>query len=71
MTCCNFLSQTKPAPVIGVGHSIGAIVTLRAALRDPGKFRALVLIDPVLFVPGFMVKWNLSAGLGWEIDCIH
>lgn len=41
-------------PVIGVGHSIGAIVTLRAALRDPGKFKALVLIDPVLFVPSFL-----------------
>lgn len=44
--------------VIGVGHSIGGTVTLRAALRDPGKFRALVLIDPVLFVPGFMTLWH-------------
>src|SRR5688572_8119884 len=25
---------SRPSPVIGVGHSIGAIVTLRAALRD-------------------------------------
>jgi pimeloyl-ACP methyl ester carboxylesterase len=49
-----------------VGHSIGATVTLRAALRDPGKFRALVLIDPVLFVPGFMLYWHIFrlAGLG-------
>ena len=27
--------ESHPRPVIGVGHSIGAIVTLRAALRDP------------------------------------
>ncbi|HEY5730649.1 MAG TPA: alpha/beta hydrolase [Anaerolineales bacterium] len=33
---------SQPTPIIGVGHSIGAVVTLRAALRDPGKFRALV-----------------------------
>ena len=55
---------SRPEPVIGVGHSIGAIVTLRAALRDPGKFRALVLIDPVLFVPSFMLKWQLVRMLG-------
>ncbi|HET9911899.1 MAG TPA: alpha/beta hydrolase [Anaerolineales bacterium] len=54
----------QPTPVIGVGHSIGAIVTLRAALRDPGKFRALILIDPVLFVPRFMVMWNIIRALG-------
>lgn len=53
-----FLAHTD-SPVIGVGHSIGAIVTLRAALRDPDKFRALVLIDPVLFVPSFMLKWQV------------
>jgi len=59
----------NPAPtnidsVIGVGHSIGGTVTLRAALRDPGKFRALVLIDPVLFVPRFMTTWNIVRVLG-------
>ena len=51
-------------PVIGVGHSIGAIVTLRAALRDPGKFKALVLIDPVLFVPSFLFSWRIVRALG-------
>jgi pimeloyl-ACP methyl ester carboxylesterase len=50
--------------VIGVGHSIGAIVTLRAALRDPSQFRALVLIDPVLFVPSFMINWHIVRVLG-------
>jgi pimeloyl-ACP methyl ester carboxylesterase len=53
-----FLAQ-QPSPVIGVGHSIGAVVTLRAALRDPVKFRALVLIDPVLFIPSFQLMWSL------------
>lgn len=55
---------TSPTPVIGVGHSIGAVVTLRAALRDPARFHALVLIDPVLFVPSFMLKWRIVRALG-------
>ncbi|MFT3895135.1 MAG: alpha/beta hydrolase [Anaerolineales bacterium] len=59
-----FLSDSGSNPVIGVGHSIGAMVTLRAALRDPSRFRALVLIDPVLFVPGFMLRWQIVRLLG-------
>lgn len=64
-----FLSDRETAPVIGVGHSIGAIVTLRAALREPSKFRALVLIDPVLFLPRRLVAWNFirAIGLGYKL----
>ncbi len=51
-------------PVIGVGHSVGGIVTLRAAIRDPKKFRALILLDPVLFVPPFLVMWNIMRAIG-------
>ncbi len=59
-----FLADREPAPVIGVGHSLGAIVTLRAALREPRKFLALVLIEPVLFVPSFLVMWRIVRSLG-------
>lgn len=59
-----FLSEHQTGPVLGVGHSIGGIVTLRAALRDPGKFSALVLLDPVLFVPSFMTLWSLFRAIG-------
>ncbi|MBI5352623.1 MAG: alpha/beta hydrolase [Chloroflexi bacterium] len=57
------------APAIGVGHSIGGIVTLRAALRDPGKFSALVLLDPVLFMPSRLIAWNIArvTGLGQKM----
>lgn len=65
----SFLSS-QPDPVIGVGHSIGAIVTLRAALRDPGQFKALVLIDPVLFVPRRLLLWHLFRAIGLG-DRIH
>ena len=35
--------------VIGVGHSLGAMTTLMAAIKDPEMFTLLVLIEPVLF----------------------
>jgi pimeloyl-ACP methyl ester carboxylesterase len=59
-----FLSERHSPPVIGVGHSIGATVTLRAALREPSKFRALVLIEPVLFPMGRMIFWNFMRAIG-------
>lgn len=59
-----FLREQIGEKVIGVGHSIGAVVTLRAALREPEQFSALVLIDPVLFPPRFIATYNLMKALG-------
>jgi pimeloyl-ACP methyl ester carboxylesterase len=65
-----FLDEYGTDPVIGVGHSIGAIVTLRAALREPGRFKALILIDPVLFVPPRLIQWRIfrAIGLGERVN---
>ena len=35
--------------VIGVGHSVGAMTTIMAAIEKPELFKTLVLIEPVLF----------------------
>lgn len=35
-------------PVIGAGHSLGGILTLYSALRQPERFRGVALIDPVI-----------------------
>ncbi|MHB8778121.1 MAG: alpha/beta fold hydrolase [Anaerolineales bacterium] len=59
-----FLSDQKPGSVIGVGHSVGGIVTLRAALHDPRNFRAIILLDPVLFMPPFLAMWNIARAMG-------
>ncbi len=53
------VDERDPGPLIGVGHSLGGIVTLRAALRQPERFRALVLIDPVLFPPTMIAAMRL------------
>jgi len=34
--------------VIGVGHSFGAIATILAALKEPTRFKALILLDPTI-----------------------
>ena len=59
-----FLNEQNAGTLIAVGHSIGGIVTLRAALREPNRFRGLVLIDPVLFPPTRIIAWNIARLLG-------
>jgi len=39
--------------ILGIGHSMGGVATLWAAVRRPDLFRALVLIDPVILPPLF------------------
>ncbi|HVT34429.1 MAG TPA: alpha/beta hydrolase [Nevskiaceae bacterium] len=40
--------QLPATPLIGMGHSYGGALTLAVAARNPGLFRALVLLDPIL-----------------------
>ncbi len=42
-------------PVIGIGHSLGAVLTAMAAASHPGLFSKLVLVDPVF--PPAPVLW--------------
>jgi pimeloyl-ACP methyl ester carboxylesterase len=64
-----FLDQQALSGIIGWGHSLGAVTTLRLALRQPQRFRALVLIDPVLFPPAVIVFSDLiyRLGLGYRL----
>lgn len=41
--------------VIAVGHSFGGVASLIAASRAPEYFRALVLLDPTIFLPEWAV----------------
>jgi pimeloyl-ACP methyl ester carboxylesterase len=43
--------------VIGVGHSLGAVVTMTAAVERPELFRALVLIEPVFLMPAILQRF--------------
>lgn len=37
-----------PAPMIGMGHSIGGILVMLMAIKRPGWFSKIILLDPVL-----------------------
>ena len=49
-----FFEQEGWQDVIGVGHSLGAVATMMAAIRRPQLFRALVLIEPVFLAPAVL-----------------
>lgn len=45
------IESRHSAPVIGIGHSLGAVLTLWAAVERPGLFSRIILMDPPLFAP--------------------
>ncbi|MCC7358604.1 MAG: alpha/beta hydrolase [Anaerolineales bacterium] len=49
---------------VGVGHSLGAMLTTTVALRWPDMFSALVLIEPVLLSLRLLSVWNLLRWAG-------
>jgi pimeloyl-ACP methyl ester carboxylesterase len=49
---------------IGVGHSLGAMLTATVALHRPQMFQALVLIEPVFFPLRLLAAWNVLRWLG-------
>lgn len=63
-----YLDAHHSAPLACVGHSMGGVVLLRAALREPEWFKAIVSLDPVLFPPYFSPLWRLlyKSGLGFR-----
>lgn len=50
-----FLDQQRLEGIVGAGHSLGAVATLMAARKEPERFRALALIEPV-FLPPHMLQ---------------
>ena len=49
------LEELGAGGVIGVGHSMGGVTTLLAAIDRPDLFRAIILLDPVLLPPGWLL----------------
>jgi pimeloyl-ACP methyl ester carboxylesterase len=51
-------------PLIGMGHSFGGALTLRVAADNPGLFKALVLLDPIVMPGPFFVGVRIASMLG-------
>jgi len=45
--------------IVGVGHSIGGNLLLKAALKKPKKFKKIILLDPTFIVPFKIRIWNI------------
>ncbi|MEL6824080.1 MAG: alpha/beta hydrolase [Calditrichota bacterium] len=43
-----FLDNKQLSGIIGIGHSLGAVMTLIAAIKRPDLFRKIILLEPVL-----------------------
>lgn len=61
-----FLKQNTSDPQISIGHSMGGVAILRAALQVPDRFKAIILLDPVLFPPTIIRLWQVIHRLRLE-----
>ena len=61
----NGLREHELTEVIGIGHSFGAIASVLAAIEEPQRFKALILLDPTIFTPalGDMLKQMQEQGI--------
>lgn len=48
------LREHQLSDVIAIGHSMGGVATMLAAVAEPGRFRAVCLLDPT-FLPPFVM----------------
>jgi pimeloyl-ACP methyl ester carboxylesterase len=53
-------------PVVAIGHSFGAVASLVAAAQKPERFRALVLLDPTIFLPWQMFTLSVLRVFGLQ-----
>jgi pimeloyl-ACP methyl ester carboxylesterase len=51
-------------PLVGMGHSFGAALTLKVAADNPGLFQALVLLDPIVFPTPVWLGMRAMAAVG-------
>jgi pimeloyl-ACP methyl ester carboxylesterase len=65
----SLIEQTMSPPIIGLGHSLGAVTTSIAAAKYPRLFSSIILLDPSILPR--RILWVLAAmklvGLGGKI----
>lgn len=54
----------QDGPLIGIGHSMGAVLTLLAATKYPDLFSEIILLDPVLFKNEMIIAQQLMRATG-------
>lgn len=41
-------------PVIAIGHSYGGVASMLAAIDEPARFRAIIMLDPTMLPPAYL-----------------
>ncbi|WP_348827704.1 alpha/beta hydrolase [Halomonas sp. RT37] len=61
-----YLESTRhlAGPFIGVGHSMGGVITAMAARQEPERFQAVVMLDPPLMLGIDALAMRVSKWLG-------
>jgi pimeloyl-ACP methyl ester carboxylesterase len=67
------LRQYELSDVIAIGHSFGGIASMLAALDEPGRFHALILLDPTFLPPERvrMIKLAQESGQTEQIPLVQ
>jgi pimeloyl-ACP methyl ester carboxylesterase len=60
----NQLDELTDQPVIGIGHSVGGVATIHAAIKRPEKFSRLILIEPTMLSPFLLFPLWLIRSVG-------
>ena len=50
--------------IVGVDHSLGAVISLLAAATDPGLFSGVVAVDPLILTGSHSLFWGMAKKLG-------
>jgi pimeloyl-ACP methyl ester carboxylesterase len=66
-----YLDAEHMRGVIGVGHSLGGVLTMYAALRRPERFRALILIEPVFLPPELLTSVDTAERAAERIGLVR
>ncbi|HEX4938724.1 MAG TPA: alpha/beta hydrolase [Candidatus Kapabacteria bacterium] len=64
----DFLQRNAQEPVLGVGHSMGAVVTFIAACKRPELFRGVLMLDPPLMWGRMAMVFKVLKLLGKSDD---
>ena len=60
------LDGLKAKNIIGIGHSLGGVLTLYAAVKRPDLFSKVILIDPTMLPPKLLWKFKFMKLFGFE-----
>ena len=56
----SIVRQAKGRPVIGLGHSLGSVLTFQAALKRPALFSQVIMLDPPLIMGKASLVFHLT-----------